>query len=97
MTPLRQRFIEDMQLRGLAPATQRSYIHYVADFASTQLFRTRIVGYRSDPAVRTVSVARAKDVGGEHQHLSSRRFSFSTWSPWRCRGERSRFRAFRAA
>lgn len=34
MTPLRQRFIEDMQLRGLAPTTQRSYIHHVADFAN---------------------------------------------------------------
>jgi len=33
MTPLRQRFIEDMQLRGLAPTTQRSYIHYVAEFS----------------------------------------------------------------
>jgi len=33
MTPLRQRFIEDMQLRNFAPTTQRSYIHYVADFA----------------------------------------------------------------
>src|SRR5271168_4305727 len=33
MTPLRKRFIEDMQLRGLAPTTQRSYIHYVAEFA----------------------------------------------------------------
>ncbi len=33
MTPLKQRFIEDMQMRGLAPTTQRSYIHYVADFA----------------------------------------------------------------
>jgi site-specific recombinase XerD len=33
MTPLRQRFIEDMHLRGLAPTTQRSYIHYVAGFA----------------------------------------------------------------
>lgn len=33
MTPLRQRFIEDMQLRGLAPTTQRKYIHYVADYA----------------------------------------------------------------
>ena len=33
MTPLRQRFIEDMQLRGLAPTTQRSYIHYAAEFA----------------------------------------------------------------
>jgi integrase/recombinase XerD len=33
MTPLRQRYIEDMQLRGLAPTTQRSYIHYVAEYA----------------------------------------------------------------
>src|SRR5258707_14432944 len=33
MTPLRQRFIEDMQLRGLARTTQRSYLHYVAEFA----------------------------------------------------------------
>lgn len=33
MTPLRQRFIEDMHLRGLASTTQRSYVHYVAEFA----------------------------------------------------------------
>jgi len=33
MTPLRQRFIEDMQLRGLAPTTQRRYIHYAVEFA----------------------------------------------------------------
>jgi integrase/recombinase XerD len=33
VTPLRQRFIEDMQLHGLAPTTQRSYIHYIAEFA----------------------------------------------------------------
>jgi integrase/recombinase XerD len=33
VTLLRQRFIEDMQLRGLAPTTQRSYLHYVSDYA----------------------------------------------------------------
>lgn len=33
MTKLRQRFIEDMQLRGLMPTTQRNYIHHVAGFA----------------------------------------------------------------
>lgn len=33
MTSLRRRYIEDMQLRGLAPATQRNYVHYVADYA----------------------------------------------------------------
>jgi integrase/recombinase XerD len=33
MTPLRQRMIEDMQLRNLTPQTQRSYVHYVAEYA----------------------------------------------------------------
>jgi len=33
MTPLRQRMIEDMQLRNSAPGTQRSYVHYVAQYA----------------------------------------------------------------
>src|SRR4051794_32542732 len=33
MTKLRQRMIEDMQLRNLTPATQRNYIGHVAAFA----------------------------------------------------------------
>ena len=33
MTELRQRMIEDMQLRNLPLATQRNYIHYGAGFA----------------------------------------------------------------
>ncbi len=33
MTPLRRRFIEDMRVRNFAPTTQRSYVHYVAEFA----------------------------------------------------------------
>ncbi len=34
MTPLRQRMLDDMILRNLAPGTQRNYIHHVANFAS---------------------------------------------------------------
>src|SRR5438105_6077315 len=33
MSPLRQRMLEDMQLRGFSTGTQRSYIHYIAEFA----------------------------------------------------------------
>lgn len=33
MTILRQRMIEEMQLRNFAPTTQRSYLHYVTEFA----------------------------------------------------------------
>jgi len=33
MTPLRQRMIEDMQLRNLTPETQRNYLHYVTEYA----------------------------------------------------------------
>ena len=34
MTPLRQRMIEDMQLRGLSPGTQRAYVRVVRDLAT---------------------------------------------------------------
>jgi site-specific recombinase XerD len=33
MTPLRQRMIEDMQLRGLSPKTQQSYVRVVRQLA----------------------------------------------------------------
>ena len=33
MTPLRRRMLEDMQLRNFSAGTQRSYIHYVAEYA----------------------------------------------------------------
>lgn len=38
MTPLRQRMIEDMQLRNLGAETQRSYVHYITGLA--RFYRT---------------------------------------------------------
>lgn len=38
MTPLRQRMMEDMRLRNLSPETQRSYVHYIAEYA--EYFKT---------------------------------------------------------
>jgi site-specific recombinase XerD len=49
MTALRQRMIEDMQLRGLAKTTQRSYIHYVAEYAKY---------FRRDPAALDLDAVR---------------------------------------
>ena len=46
MTPLRQRYIEDMWLRGLAPTTQRSYLHYVAAATQGRVARSRADGRR---------------------------------------------------
>ena len=33
LSPLRRRMIEDMTIRNLSPATQRSYIHAVSKFS----------------------------------------------------------------
>jgi len=33
MTPLRQRMIDEMQLRHIAPGTQTNYVHHVEAFA----------------------------------------------------------------
>jgi len=33
VSPLRRRMIDDMMLRNLSPATQRSYLHTVTEFS----------------------------------------------------------------
>lgn len=54
MTPLRQRMIEDMQLRGLAERTQESYLLSVRQLA--EYYRHRPDQW-SDEEIRTFQIA----------------------------------------
>ena len=85
MTPLRQRMIEDMQLRGLAPSTQTNYIAHVAAYARY---------YRKSPemldleAVREYLLYLLEDrklsAEGIHQQVSALKFLYLTTleMPW---------------
>jgi len=44
VSPLRRRMIDDMTVRNLSPATQRSYVHAVAKFGPTQVATSTIRG-----------------------------------------------------
>ena len=52
MSPLRRRMIEDMTIRNLSPATQRSYLHAVSRFS--QYFGQRLKEDVADLAGRTL-------------------------------------------
>jgi integrase/recombinase XerD len=58
MTPLRQRMIEDMQLRHLSPHTQRAYLTHVARFA--QLFH-RSPDLLGPPEIRSYQLYLTRD------------------------------------
>ena len=78
MSPLQRRFLEDMKLRGLAPTTQRSYLHYVSDFAQF---------YDTNPAHLDLEAIRQyelyllneRKLSPKPSTASSRPSSFSTW------------------
>lgn len=52
MTPLRQRMLEDMQVRNLAPLTQRAYLEHV----STPRVTPHLGDYRSTIRCMAASV-----------------------------------------
>ncbi len=85
MTPLRQRMIQDMQLRNLAPATQRNYIAHVADYAR---FFGRSPAELDQEAVREYLLyllqERKLSPEGVNQHVSALKFLYLTTleMPW---------------
>lgn len=70
MTPLRQRLIEDMQLRNLAPETIRGYVYYVARFAKY---------FGRSPELLTPEHARQYQL-----HLLEKKVSWSTFNQSVC-------------
>ncbi|MGB9072898.1 MAG: site-specific integrase [Terriglobales bacterium] len=86
MTPLRQRMIEDLQLRNLAPATQKNYIAHVAAFAR---FFGRSPEELDQEAVREYLLyllnERKMSPDGVNQQCSALKFLYLTTleMPWR--------------
>ena len=85
MTPLRQRMIEDMQLRNLAQVTQRNYIAHVAAFAK---FFGKSPEYLDQEAVREYLLyllnERKLSPEGVNQQVSALKFIYLTTleMPW---------------
>lgn len=70
MTPLRQRFIEDMQLRNYSPETIKGYVNFLAQFARY---------FQRSPADLTPEHARRYQL-----HLLKRKVSWSTFNQSVC-------------
>jgi hypothetical protein len=54
VSPLRRRMIDDMTLRNLSPATQRSYLHAVAKFVSVRPDRSYRAFHGSSSLIRFI-------------------------------------------
>jgi len=70
MTPLRQRLIQDMQLRNYSPETIKSYVHWLSLFARY---------FQRSPALLTPEHARQYQL-----HLLERKVSWSTYNQSVC-------------
>jgi integrase/recombinase XerD len=76
MSPLRRRMIEDMTVRNLAPATQRSYVHHVAKFSRHFGRPLRKAGIEDVRAYQVHLVSQAVSWGALNQAVCALRFFF---------------------
>lgn len=66
MTSLRQRVTEDMQVRNLAPNTQKSYVHKISLFAATSVSLQKFWFLSTFAPIRSIS--RMKRTGFRFHH-----------------------------
>ena len=65
--PLRQRMLEDMQLRNFSAGTQRSYIHYVEGFANYYKTSPARLGLDEIRNYKLYLLEERKSVAAKHQ------------------------------
>ncbi len=90
MTPLRQRMIGDMRIRNLAATTQRSYVHYVAEFAK---YFQRSPEHLDLEAFASINSTWLKNANSRRKAstVSCPPCSFCSSPRWKCRGARKDF------
>ncbi|MGX5806346.1 tyrosine-type recombinase/integrase, partial [Bradyrhizobium sp. Arg314] len=76
LSPLRRRMIEDMTVRNLSPATQRSYIHHVAKFSRFFKRSPDQLGYEEVRTYQLHLVSRRVTWGALNQAVCALRFFF---------------------
>jgi site-specific recombinase XerD len=73
---LRRRMIEDMTVRNLSPATQRSYVHHVAKFSQYHRRSPHLLDLEDVRAFQLHLVARGVSWGSLNQAVGALRFFF---------------------
>ena len=76
MSPLRQRMIEDLTIRNLSPATQRSYVHHVEKFSRFFGRSPDRLGYEEVRAYQAHLVGRRVSWGALNQTVCALRFFY---------------------
>lgn len=77
MSPLRRRMIEDMTVRNLSPATQRSYLHAVSKFSRHFGRSPDRLGLEEVHAFQVHLVSKRVSWGALNQTVGALRFSMA--------------------